>query len=83
MMIMKVFDVLLAKYQIHIFIVVLYYAYMQFKINKRLEVQTAVCNGRFNLIDLKIKEAEKDIANGRKESEQINGIRRKTELFDD
>ena len=74
MMIIKVFDVLLAKYQIHIFIVVLYYAFMQFRINKRLEVQTATCNGRFNVIDLKIKEVEKDITNGRKENEQIHRI---------
>ena len=74
MMIIKVFDVLLAKYQIHILIVVLYYAFMQFIINKRLEVQTATCNGRFNVIDLKIKEVEKDITNGRKENEQIHRI---------
>ena len=70
MMVIKVFDLLLSKYQIHIFIVVLYYAYMQFKINKRLEVQTATCNGRFNVIDLKIKEVEKDITNDRAERKQ-------------
>jgi len=70
MMVIKLCEVLLVKYQVHIFGVVLYYAFMQFKINKRLEVQTAICSGRFNVIDLRIKEVEKDIANDREKSEQ-------------
>jgi hypothetical protein len=65
MTILKIGETLLVNYQAHIFIVILYYAFMQFKINKRLEVQTAICTGRFNVIDLKIKEVEKDIEHDR------------------
>ena len=65
MMVLKLCETLLVNYQAHIFLVILYYAYQQFKINKRLEVQIVKCDGRFNVIDLKIKEVEKDIEHDR------------------
>ena len=71
-MILKVCESLLVNYQAHIFVVIFYYAFMQFKINKRLEVQIVKCDGRFNVVDLKIKEVEKDIEHDRNKSKQTD-----------
>lgn len=56
MEILKICNILISQYQLHIFTVVLYYAYQQFKINKRIEVQIQKCNGRFNLQEYKYDE---------------------------
>jgi len=45
----------------HLFTVVLYYAYMQFKIYKKLAVQTQICNGKFVLQEYKLSEINKEI----------------------
>jgi len=62
MMILKACETIFGQYQMHIFAVVLYFAIMQFKINKRLEVQMAKCDGRFNVMAVKIAELNKDVA---------------------
>ena len=62
-------DLLFAKYQLHIFVVILVFAYQQFKTNKRLEVQTAKCEGRFVLQDYKIQEVKEDL---KSQTEKIN-----------
>ena len=61
MEILKVCNILLSKYQMHLFSVMLYYAYMQFKILKKLEVQTQECKGKFDLQEYKYSELEKAI----------------------
>jgi len=89
MMILKVCDILLSKYQVHIFVVILYYAYMQFKMNKKLEVQTHICGGKFVLLDYKysaleksLKELkEKDVREKEAKQNNGNGIGRQAELF--
>lgn len=63
MEIIKVAEKIFGTYQLHLFSVMLYYAYMQFKINKRLEVQVARCEGRFDVINYRMEDIEKENTN--------------------
>jgi hypothetical protein len=58
MELIKIGKELLSTYQMHIFSLMFYYTYMQFKILKKLEVQTHICNGKFTLQDYKHTEIE-------------------------
>jgi len=78
MELLKVCSVLLSKYQMHLFSVMLYYAYMQFKINKKLAVQTQICNGKFVLQDYKYTELEKALETLRKGEHATEKENRKT-----
>ena len=81
MNILKVVNLLLVKYQLHLFTVVLYYAFMQFKINKRLEVQITKCNGRFNIAELKQSLNKDDCDKIKAEIKEIkSNIENKTSL---
>lgn len=63
-------ELLFAKYQLHIFVVILVFAFQQFKTNKRLEVQVTECKGRFKLQEYKIQEVKEDL---KSQTEKING----------
>lgn len=87
MELLKVADILLSKYQLHTFTVIVYYAFMQFKLNKRIEVQIAKCDGRFNLQELKLDmlrkpnvtaandAAVKEFVKNDREERNVNGVK--------
>ena len=71
----KVFETVFSGYQMHIFAVVIYYAFQQFKMNKRIEVQIAKCSGRYEIIDLKLKNNRRDTTEIKEELKSVKIVK--------